>query len=262
MAFDHPINSGFQPMRDQPAEEMDITSKIPTDKVLMMRGQGLSNNQIIATLQRDGHETPDIFHALSQADMKEGIENPSAGFTGADLQNPMQMQGMYPNQNQMPGQDQGMGMQYGQNPAWQDPGQMQQGMPPGYEPQQMQQSGPSMDSTMGNQFSERERIEELAEAIIDEKWNEIVRSINKIVDWKERIEGRITKIEQQIADMSKSFDALHTGVLGKVNEYDKNLSNIGTDLQAMEKVFQKVLPTLTENVSELSRITDQMKGKM
>ena len=127
--------------------------------------------------------------------------------------------------------------------------------PPTMGPSPMEQPMPMGGS--GN----RERIEELAEAIIDEKWNEIVKSINKIIDWKDRVESRITKMEQRLDDMNKNFESLHKGVLGKVNEYDKNLNNIGTEIKAMEKVFQKVLPTMTENISELSRITDKMKEK-
>ncbi len=42
-------------------------------------------------------------------------------------------------------------------------------------------------------------------------------------------------------------------------EYDQNILNVGTEIKVMEKVFQKVLPTLTENVNELSRITKGMK---
>ena len=34
---------------------------------------------------------------------------------------------------------------------------------------------------------------------------------------------------------------------------------VGSELQAMEKVFSKVLPQFVENVNELSRITDKVK---
>ena len=37
----------------------------PTDKVITMRRQGLSNNQIIQALQHDGHESTNIFDALN-----------------------------------------------------------------------------------------------------------------------------------------------------------------------------------------------------
>jgi hypothetical protein len=34
---------------------------------------------------------------------------------------------------------------------------------------------------------------------------------------------------------------------------------VGAELQAMEKVFSKVLPQFVDNVNELSRITDKVK---
>ena len=48
-----------------------------------------------------------------------------------------------------------------------------------------------------------------------------------------------------MADLKSDFDGLHKAILGKIGEYDKNLVNIGTDIKAMEKVFQKVIPILT-----------------
>ena len=48
-------------------------------------------------------------------------------------------------------------------------------------------------------------------------------------------------------------------MLEKVGEYDKHIGDVGTEVKALEKVFQKVLPGFIENVSELSRITEEMK---
>ncbi len=266
-------------MADQTPVEENISSATPTDKVIAMRQQGLSNNQIIGVLQKDGHETPDIFNALSQADMKANVEN-SQPQQPAGLQNPMQMNPSG-DDSQMPFYAQPMENDQGQSLQQPGPltgGPVQQNIPPNQQqpmpepqPTPMGNPGPMGPPTMGPSPMEqpmpmggsgnRERIEELAEAIIDEKWNEIVKSINKIIDWKDRVESRITKMEQRLDDMNKNFESLHKGVLGKVNEYDKNLNNIGTEIKAMEKVFQKVLPTMTENISELSRITDKMKEK-
>ena len=48
--------------------------RVPTDKVMEMRSKGLSNNQIIQILQREGHDMPLIFNAMNQADIKSGID--------------------------------------------------------------------------------------------------------------------------------------------------------------------------------------------
>jgi hypothetical protein len=101
--------------------------------------------------------------------------------------------------------------------------------------------------------------EEMIEAIIDEKWNDLLADINKVIAWKDATEARITKMEQQLTDMRDNFDKLQAAVIGKVGEYDQHILEVGAEVKAMEKVFSKVLPVFTDNVAELSRIADKMK---
>ncbi len=249
---------GMKTEQEMQQQQVMQPSRVPTDKVMEMRKQGLSNNQIIQVLQRDGYELTAIFNALNQADLKGDVD---AGAVTA---------GFVPEQEQFT-------QHVEQIPMMQDTGMMQDIGAPGVQPEDMvqqpidigqqmpplgYQQAPSFRGYMpqGPSF-EAQRIEELAEAIIDEKWNEIVRSINKIIDWKERVESRLTKVEQQLDDINKNVDTLYKGVLGKLSDYDRNLTNVGAEIKAMDKVFQKVLPSLTESVSELSRISNTMKKK-
>ena len=109
--------------------------------------------------------------------------------------------------------------------------------------------------------SSREQVEEIAEAIIEEKWEELSKGVQKIINWKNETETKINKITGELKALKKNFDDLHKGVLGKLSEYDRGIKEVGTDIKAMEEVFKKVIPTFTENVSELSRITKTMKKK-
>ena len=101
--------------------------------------------------------------------------------------------------------------------------------------------------------------EELVEAIIDEKWNELVKDINKVIDWKQKADAKLSAMDQQISDMKEQFDKLHQAIIGKIGDYDKTMLDVGAELQAMEKVFSKVLPTFVDNVNELNRITENIK---
>ncbi|MEM4336969.1 MAG: hypothetical protein QXG86_03115 [Candidatus Woesearchaeota archaeon] len=103
-------------------------------------------------------------------------------------------------------------------------------------------------------------LQALIEAVVEEKWQDLIKNVSRIVDWKEKIDQRIAAIEQQIADLKNTFDKLHSSLLEKIEEYDKTMIGVGTDLKAMEKVFSKILPGFMENVSELSRITEELKG--
>jgi prefoldin subunit 5 len=115
-----------------------------------------------------------------------------------------------------------------------------------------------------NQFSQTNSgvtHEELIEAIIDEKWNELVKDISTIIEWKNSAEQRLIEMNEMINTLKNDFNTLHKGILGKVGEYDKHIMDVGAEIQAMEKVFAKVLPLFTENVSKLSQITNDLEQK-
>jgi len=201
------------------AEPIIPPADIPLDKVINLRSQGFTNPQIVEALQREGYRTDQIYNAINQSDLKAGIEP-------AMQANPASQAGQAPVQ-----------------------------MPPLASPE----NNPLPVYSSEEPGSENERIEEIAEAIIDEKWKELTKNIDRIIEWKDKTETRMTEIEKSFDEIKKSFDSLHNAILGKVSEYDQNIVNLGAEISAMEKVFQKLLPTFTENVNQLSRITEQMK---
>ncbi len=128
--------------------------------------------------------------------------------------------------------------------------------PPEQYPPGMGQQAPGPAYSPGGS---REEIEEIAEAIVEEKWKEKGREITRIMEWRDEVTTQLTQLRQQITDLKTSFDSLHKGMLGKISEYDENLTNVGTEIKAMEKVFSKVLPSLTDSVNKLSRISGVKK---
>lgn len=197
----------------------------PTEAVLSMRQQGLSNNQIVAALQREGYTSPKILDAMNQADTRQQTTRSFDG--GGNMNDPNMQQpagGMPPP---------------GAGPAYPAAGE----------------ELPAMDDASS------ERIEEIAEAIIDEKWNDLMENINRIIEWKDKTEERVTQMETVMKSMKDDFDKMHTSILDRVGDYDKHISDVGTEVKALEKVFQKVLPGFMENVTELSRITENLKNQ-
>jgi hypothetical protein len=193
------------------------------DTVIGMQQQGYPDDDIVAQLQNQGVPPEQIQEAMTQAAM------PTAG--------PIPGQGMPPG-GPMPG------------PEGMPPGGPPLGMPPGPMP-----PGP------GGPVPGREQIEEVAESIVQEKWSDLLKDLTKITEWKTKTETDIGKIQSDIENLKQTFDNLHKGVLGKIGEYDKNLTMVGTEIKAMEKVFQKVLPTFTDNVNKLERLTKKATKK-
>ena len=99
-----------------------------------------------------------------------------------------------------------------------------------------------------------ERIEEITEGLIDEKWDELIAEVKKIVEWKEKIEDKQTQMLSDLSKLKEDFKTLHEGVLGRLQTYDNRIRDVGTELNAVGKVFKDVIPEFVENVKELKGI--------
>jgi hypothetical protein len=209
---------------------------LPVAQVMSLRTQGYSNNQIIQALQRDGFKVHEIYDALNQVDVKRGVRSMPLEKGDKMVDNPIPPAGAPvppppPGAAPQGGQDQGYayGTQYGGTAAFSDP------------------------------YAQDVRTEEMAESIIDEKWKDLIDNVKRIVEWKEKTEERIVSMEEKFNGLKGEFDKLHSAVLDKVGEYNKTIENVGTNVQAMERVFSKMLPGFVENINQLSDITAELK---
>ncbi len=109
--------------------------------------------------------------------------------------------------------------------------------------------------------SSSEQIQEIAEAIIEEKWQEANAKIGDIALWKDRVDSDLTAIKQEILRTQDHFKNLQSAVLGKVTEYNKNILDINSEMKALEKVMEKIIQPLTTNVKELGKITAKLKKR-
>jgi len=225
--------------------------KSVVDLVATMRAAGQANDQIVQALQRDGYTTAEIFDAIQLADTQSALRQPiQPDHMAGNPQNPMNLQ-----PQSVVGADYGQ-QQYSQQQSYPQYGGSQPMMPqmnqmPNMPPMPPQPSAPGDMDT--------QQIEALIEAVIEEKWQDIERNITKVVEWKESTEQLLQSMQQQIADVKGQVDSLQKAIIGKIGDYDKNILEVGAQLGAMEKAFSQVLPTFTENINELNRITQRLK---
>ena len=104
-----------------------------------------------------------------------------------------------------------------------------------------------------------EEIEEIAESIINEKMDELSVNLNDLSLWKEKTTTEIEAIKQEILRIRNHLENLQTTMLGKVEDYKKSIADMNIEVKTLSKVLEKILQPLTENVKELSRITDRLK---
>ena len=204
----------------------------PIDQIRVLRQRGMSNDQIIPELEKQGYNSSQIFDALNKLSMGEDSFGQGPKFN-------MPQQNFPPSPQTPPPQT---------PPPQTPPPQQGPYAPPPFE--EIQQQEAPIDKS---------DIEEVAEAIIDEKWEEIEEGLKVVIEWKEQTETKIQQIEQRIKELGNNLSNLQKSMLGKISDYDKNIMDVGTEMKAMEKIFQKILPGLTESVNKLDRITKSSK---
>ncbi len=254
---------GFGKKNDEPLQQ----ARSPVAEVVRMRKQGFSNNQIVQALQRNGFQTHQIFDALSQADLRapSAVQGMASGEAPVSLGKPPLMPPFGEegeetettitgpqNLDELP--DIGGNAQGGLSgiPVEPEAGFQEEGM----------EAAPFGAAPVRDNYETKNisaDVEEISEAIIEEKWQDLMKDLNKLLDWKDKVEQRVAVLEQRFNDMKSGFDNLQKSIVERVGEYDKSVKDVGSEMKALEQVFQKIIPTLTENVNELSRITKGMK---
>jgi len=103
------------------------------------------------------------------------------------------------------------------------------------------------------------QMQEIVEAIVEEKWQQFTNQFGDLGLWKEKVERDLISIKQEVLRTQDRFMQLQKAVMGKVSEYNDNISNVHTEMKALEKVFEKIIEPLTTNIKELKKITERLK---
>ena len=131
------------------------------------------------------------------------------------------------------------------------------GPAPNYAPEMPSPQHSSQDD-MSNIYG---RMEEIVENMIDEKWDDLITEVKKIVEWKNKVEEKQSKLQFDVDKLKDDFKMLHEAVVGKLEDYDTRMRDVGTELKAVGKVFKDVIPTFVDNVKELSAVKEELKKK-
>lgn len=231
----------IQPPGPAPSVGMNPTgSESPVDMVKRMQAQGMNNQQIIQGLQREGFSQTQIYDALDTASQMQKQGGAAPGAQGN--QPPGPPNGPPPGP---PGPQAGPG---GLPPPGGSPG----GLPP---PGNMPPRGQSHRAP-----AQMEQVDELIEKTVQEKWHEFTGELKQLEEFKGSVESRLASAEAKLDALDQKFDQLKNAIIAKIKDYDTSILNVGTEMKAMEQVFQKILPELHENVTELSRMTHKLGG--
>lgn len=217
------------------------------DNVQRMFSQGYSESEIRDELSGQYSED-EIQNAINRAvtssaageDTAEGPEpmTPYKGDSGAVSPMDEGYDGDGPENND----NDSMGMDNSQDMSLD--GQMQQG---GAAPQQPQDG------------SVNQEVEELIETIVAENFerveNEFENAYSEIDELKERIE----EMEQRVHDLEVRDDEDDQQVIQKMDDLEQDFNEYQSRIGGLEKAFQQVLPSLVDNVRDLTNLVQEIK---
>ncbi len=106
-----------------------------------------------------------------------------------------------------------------------------------------------------------EDIQEIAEAIIEEKWNKAKKEFADVEKWKDDVDERLKGIEENTEAVKQRMDSIEKAIFGKVEEYGKGIEDVSAELKAMQRVFSTIMPQFTSNIKDLQAMLEKNKKK-
>lgn len=199
-----------------------------------MQQQGFSDEQIIQSLRDKNVPYRDIADALTQSKIKIAVESPETQQENPEY--PTQLgEGMEPSL---------MNQEMPQNEAPQPTDYY----PPAPAPQEYPQQYPQYQDypqqyppEYAQPAASADMISEISEQIVAEKFSEIRKQLEKVIDLKTGFESKVSYIDERLKRIEKVIDTLQSSVLRKVGDYVTNVQDLKTELVETQKTFAKLL---------------------
>ncbi|MBT4111328.1 hypothetical protein HOE37_05705 [Candidatus Woesearchaeota archaeon] len=96
-----------------------------------------------------------------------------------------------------------------------------------------------------------EKVEEIVDTLIDEKWEELVKEVKKIIVFKERIEKKLERTRNDFDILNDDFLKMRNNFEIRINQCNKNIDTAIDLLSGVKLVGIKVIPEFVECVSSL-----------
>lgn len=249
-----------------------MAKRVPVKEVLKLSKGGYSDADIIRYLRGQGYSPTQINDAMNQAKIKlelaetAGVE-PSYEDYGSEPAESAEQEATEQGAAGPEAAGSAAGAGAGMTPSImtsQTPAPSTAPLPSAEAP--AEQGGEAYPyqypSTYGNQQNpSAESMEEIAEEIINEKWQEFKKEVGDIKELKTYFESRLKDLTDRVKRLETSFDKLQAATMGHVQEYGRNVKNLGAEMQALEGSFSKILNPLVGSVKELRELSKGMKEK-
>lgn len=232
-------------------ETVSDTAPPPVDDVRQLSRDGYSEEEITDILRDEGYSFGQINEALNQAVRESVGGQPPPEGGGPAPEGPWR--GGPPEEQPMQGPPQGGGMG-GPPPA--EPAQQPQPPAAGGGGRGQMARAPDVDVS-GTGLSEE--VEEMIEIIVKEHFTEVEDEFANVYTEIDELAAKLDAVTQQLQEIEIRGDEDEKEFIQKVDEIEEYIQQEQSQLGGMERAFEQVLPSLVENVRELSELVKEMK---
>jgi len=258
------------------------------DQVRSMKRLGMNDSQIASYLQEQGVAPRDINSAMSQVNIKDAVSNPveanqypnynSQGETKEYEQGDVQP-GMQPSMLDLQNQQQPSPVQnpsqFSENieplPQQGRYAQEMSGMPP--SPMDVPQPGASYPESYSQEsyggypqeypsgggygnsqqqgyedYASQDTMSEVASQIVAEKTKSISKKVSDLGEIGTLLTAKVEKMDERLSRIESIMDQLQASLLRKATAQEQNISDIKTEMEAMQQSFGKVINPLVTSV--------------
>ena len=97
----------------------------------------------------------------------------------------------------------------------------------------------------------REKAEEIIESMIDEKWDDLIKEVRNIVDFKEKVEARQQKNVQELNELQNKFTVMEQKINAELSDHEVRMRQFLKLLRGVKAVCSDVIPEVIEDVQEI-----------
>lgn len=127
------------------------------------------------------------------------------------------------------------------------------------QPQPQQPQPVQQDSTQQAGGTVDPSIEELIETIVAENIQRIDEEFENLYSELDIIEETLESLDQRVHDLEVRDDEDQQQFIQKVDEMEDHIDSYQSRIGGLEKAFQQVLPSLVDNVRDLTSLVQEIK---
>ncbi|MBR9680120.1 MAG: hypothetical protein GOU99_03670 [Candidatus Altiarchaeota archaeon] len=120
---------------------------------------------------------------------------------------------------------------------------------------------PGPDQGVAEIETESEDVEALVEKLVAEKTSNLEGRLKDMESEVSRVRSDSKEVKGAVVNLKEKYAGLQEDSLVKIEDYSKELENVGAQIKAMQRILQQMVPTMADNISQLQELVTDLKQK-